>query len=243
MAGRLLSDRDHETLRRTIEQVQRQHSNSRGSLARRGVRRHQGGYKPAVAAGVSCYYYLTEKKSFAGSGSSATLATGNLTGWCGATYVIGNQTEVGVSYDDSEADPDTNGNWSITKTGTYGVRFWGGVNLGITGAAIPTWQIKLYRKPSASAIGEFADSLGGFPMRYYSSHWFNAAPSGGSTSFTVPVNHYGFAYLTSGDKVTVRMQLTDATNATVAPFASPVGLRLTFSYLSDTEMTDTDVSP
>jgi hypothetical protein len=239
MAGRLLSDRDHETLRRTIEQVQRQHSNSRGSLARRGVRRHQGGYKPAVAAGVSCYYYLKSKTGFAGSGSSANLTAGNLNGFCGASYVVGNQTEVGISYNDSEATPATNGNFNVTKTGTYGVRFWGGVNLGITGAAIPTWQIKLYHKPSGDPIGEYTDSLGGFPMRHYSSHWFNAAPSGGSTSFTIPVNFFGFAFLTSGDTVGIRMQLTDDTNVVVSPFASPVGLLATFSYLSDTEMTDT----
>jgi hypothetical protein len=239
MAGRLLSDRDHETLRRTVEQVQRSQTNLRSRLSSYGVRRHQGGYKPASAAGVSCYYYLTSKTGFFGSGSSASLRTGNLNGFCGATFVVGNQTEVGVAYNDSEATPATNGNFNVTKTGTYGVRFWGGVNLSIAGAAIPTWQIKLYHKPSGDPIGEYADSLGGFPMRHYSSHWFNASPTGGSTSFTIPVNFFGFAFLASGDTVGIRMQLTDDTNVIITPFASPVGLRATFSYLQDTEMTDT----
>jgi hypothetical protein len=193
----------------------------------------------AATSQASCYYYLKSKTGFAGSGSSANLTAGNLSGFCGASHVIGTESDVGVAYDDAEATPATNGNWDVTKTGTYGIRFWGGVNLSIAGAAIPTWQIKLYHKPSAGSIGEYDDSLGGFPMRHYSSHWFNAAPSGGSTSFTIPVNFFGFAFLESGDTVGIRMQLVDETNVVLSPFASPLGLRATFTYLSTTEMTDT----
>jgi hypothetical protein len=237
MAGRLLSDRDHETLRRTIEQVQRQHSNSRGSLARRGVRRHQGGYKPASAAGVGLYYRVaTGIKGYANTAGAPRLTSAaNTIAWYGATYVVGSETDVGIAYDSAEADPDTDGNFAVNKTGLYKVTYTGKYSINGSTEETIVFDISLYRKPSGSAIAAYEDALTNPTMAFGFPHLCDPAIS----TRSLRIGLTGYTFFTSGDRLAFRLQASKNGGAVFTNDVRNVDLYVYFERLQDANLSDT----
>jgi hypothetical protein len=212
MAGRLLSDRDHETLRRTVEQVQRSQTNLRSRLANYGVRRHQGGYKPASAAGVGLYYRISRGvKGHANTDESPRLTSpSNTTAWLGAKYVVGSESDVGISFDSSEADPDTNGNFPISTTGVYRVAMCGQFRVFRGASAIEAVELSLYQKPSGGAIAKHENDGGDAQILEFEQ---SVDVANGSINHSFHIQNYGF--FTAGDRLAlaITMSFTSASNS------------------------------
>jgi hypothetical protein len=230
MAGRLLSDRDHETLRRTVEQVQRSQTNLRNRL---GVRRHQGGYKPPGTAGVGLYYRISRGvKGHANTDESPRLTSpSNTTAWLGAKYVVGSESDVGIAFDSSEADPDTNGNFPISKTGVYRVAMCGQFRVFRGAAAIEAVEIGFYQKPSGGSIAKHENDGGDAQILEFE-HSVDV------TNYTVNhsfhIENYGF--FTAGDRLAlaISMGFTSASNE-----LRDILFYLTVEHLQDTAQTYT----
>jgi hypothetical protein len=232
MAGRLLSDRDHETLRRTVEQVQRSQTNLRSRLSSHGVRRHQGGYKPPGTAGVGLYYRISRGvKGHANTDESPRLTTTNRSCWLGAKYVVGSETDAGISFDASEADPDTNGNFPISKTGVFRVAMCGQFRVFRGAAAIEAVEIGFYQKPSGGSIAKHENDGSDAQILEFEQ---SVDVTNGTINHSFHIENYGF--FTAGDRLAleISMGFTSVSNE-----LRDILFYLTVEHLQDTAQTYT----
>lgn len=118
------------------------------------------------AGSLKTLYYCLAKpvKGFVTVSSLHVIKPANPIAWPGATFLVGDESAVGVSFDNAETSPDTNGNFNIDKAGLYRVEVTGQVRMSYG----TTWNageylivvLQTYLKPSGGSIATLTDSAG-----------------------------------------------------------------------------------
>lgn len=191
------------------------------------------------AANAILYYYLDALggTGWAGTGSANyRLDATHLSGWVRANYVLGDQGDVGIAFDQDESDPATNGNWDITKAGLYEITLTGTIQINYSGVSDPTAEISLWRKPAAGANAAYTDNAGGSPWFWSRTFSFDSAYAGGITYPAVPVSVTAPVFLEAGDRISLKATLTDPTNVDLRRFD---GLRMIVKRIGDQELEST----
>ncbi len=140
-----------------------------------------------------------------GNGTCVLVGGSFPSGYVGAINVCGDETQVGVSYDDMEATPSTNGNFLITKTGVFKIELTGYVTYSLPSAKTYVelrWSPR--RKPDAGVMDDLTDSAGN--DLFQTQTFYEEIPAG-ATLLRKPVSRVGYFYLTAGDRLTFKWTL------------------------------------
>jgi len=129
---------------------------------------------------------------------TACLDPSNTSGYSGAEYVCGDEAEVGIFFDHAETAPSTNGNFEITKAGTYRIEMTGTykIQTGNTGSsAVQDLLVKCDLRLNGVLFSPIRD-FQKFQWQQDSGHYF------------VQMSAAGVIYLEVGDRLAFNWQMS-----------------------------------